>query len=145
MAWFVLILSGVLEAVWATALGASDGFTEPVATAIFLVSVVLSMIGLAWAMKFLPISVAYAVWTGIGAGLAVIYAMVWGAEPATLPRIIFLTGIIAAIAGLKATAKPAAALDSTVLDSTALESTVQPLPGQPTPDGAEHSGGPAAQ
>ena len=150
MAWFVLILSGVLEAVWATALGASAGFTQPVATAIFLVSVVLSMIGLAWAMKFLPISVAYAVWTGIGAGLAVIYAMVWGVEPATLPRIIFLTGIIAAIAGLKVTATPAtaqepAALSANALRSTALRPTAQPLPGQSTPGAAEHSGGGAAQ
>lgn len=130
MAWFVLVLSGVLEAVWATALGASDGFTEPAATAIFLVSVVLSMIGLAWAMKSLPISVAYAVWVGIGAGLAVIYAMVWGAEPATLPRIIFLTGIIAAIAGLKATAKPA---------------TAQADPGPQSRDDAANSAVPAAQ
>ena len=150
MAWFVLVLSGVLEAVWATALGASDGFTEPVATTVLLVSVVLSMIGLAWAMKFLPISVAYAVWTGIGAGLAVLYAMVWGAEPATLPRIIFLAGIIAAIAGLKATATPAsaqepAALSATALIPAALRPTAQPLPGQPTPGAAEHSGGGAAQ
>lgn len=150
MAWFVLILSGVLEAVWATALGASDGLTEPVATTVFLVSVVLSMIGLAWAMKFLPISVAYAVWTGIGAGLAVLYAMVWGAEPATLPRIIFLTGIIAAIAGLKATATPAsaqepAALIPAALSANALRPTAQPLPGQSTLGAAEHSGGGAAQ
>lgn len=135
MAWFVLIFSGVLEAVWATALGASEGFTKPVPTAIFLVSVVLSMIGLAWAMKFLPISVAYAVWTGIGAGLAVLYAMVWGAEPATLPRIVFLTGIIAAIAGLKATARtlpPQPAAD-------------QPSSAHQVPGAAGHSGGPAAQ
>ena len=160
MAWFVLILSGVLEAVWATALGASDGLTEPVATTVFLVSVVLSMIGLAWAMKFLPISVAYAVWTGIGAGLAVLYAMVWGAESATLPRIIFLTGIIAAIAGLKVTATPASAeepaalrpaalsanaLRPTALIPAALRPTAQPLPGQSTLGVAEHSGGGAAQ
>lgn len=125
MAWFILILSGVLEAVWATALGASDGLTNPGATTVFVVSLVLSMLGLAWAMKSLPISVAYAVWTGVGAGLAVSYAMVWGAETATWPRVLFLTGIIAAIAGLKATA---------------------PAQGQPVlhlPDGADNSGGPA--
>ena len=28
MAWVILILSGVLEAVWATALGKSEGFTK---------------------------------------------------------------------------------------------------------------------
>ena len=28
MHWIILIISGVLEAVWATALGQSDGFTQ---------------------------------------------------------------------------------------------------------------------
>lgn len=119
MAWLVLVISGVFEAVWATAMGASNGFTEPVPTVIFLVSVVLSMIGLAWAMKTIPVSVAYAVWTGIGAGLAVTYAMLWGSEPASLPRVIFLTGIIAAIAGLKATAQPIANSDLNLPDGDA--------------------------
>jgi len=38
MAWAILILSAVLEAVWATALGLSDGLSRGMATAIFLVA-----------------------------------------------------------------------------------------------------------
>lgn len=101
MAWFVLIVSAVLEAVWATALGKAEGFTAPVATGVFLVSLLGSMAGLGWAAKHISIGTAYAVWTGLGAALTVGYAMVGGDEGATLGKAVFLTGIIAAVAGLK--------------------------------------------
>src|SRR5690606_31851888 len=64
MHWLVLLISAVLEAVWATALGMSDGFSRPVPTVVFAVGVTLSMLGLGWAMREIPIGTAYAVWTG---------------------------------------------------------------------------------
>ena len=67
MAWLVLIVSGVLEAVWATALGRSEGFTRFAPTLVFGVAIVASMAGLAFAMRTLPVGTAYAVWVGIGA------------------------------------------------------------------------------
>ena len=75
MAWFVLVLSGILEAVWATALGRSEGFTRLVPSVVFGVALVVSMAGLAYAMRGLPVGTAYAVWVGIGASLTVLYAM----------------------------------------------------------------------
>ena len=69
MAWFVLIVSGMLEAVWATALDASQGFRRWRPTLVFLVATTLSMLGLAWAMTSIPTGTAYAVWVGIGATL----------------------------------------------------------------------------
>ena len=51
MAWVILIASGVLEAVWATALGKSDGFTKLWPSVIFFGALALSMGGLAWAMR----------------------------------------------------------------------------------------------
>lgn len=51
MSWLVLVLSGVFEAVWATALGKSSGFSRPVPTAIFVSGLVVSMAGLAYAMR----------------------------------------------------------------------------------------------
>ena len=101
MAWIVLVISGVLEAVWATALGRSEGFSRPVPTAVFGVALVLSMLGLAFAMRSLPTGTAYAVWVGIGASLTVLYAMVTGTEPVTLARAVFLLLIITGIVGLK--------------------------------------------
>ena len=69
MYWLVLILSGVLEAVWATALGRSEGFSRLLPTVVFGVALAASMAGLAYAMRGLPIGTAYAVWVGIGATL----------------------------------------------------------------------------
>ena len=101
MAWLVLVVSGVLEAVWATALGRSDGLTRLGPSLVFLVSVVLSMLGLGYAMRDLPVGTAYAVWVGIGASLTVAYAMATGAEPVSLVKIVLVLGIIGCVAGLK--------------------------------------------
>lgn len=101
MYWLVLVISGVLEAVWATALGRSEGFTKPWPTVVFTVSVVLSMSGLAYAMKELPVGTSYAVWTGIGASLTVAFAMLTGGESASLVKVLLIGGIIFCVIGLK--------------------------------------------
>ena len=102
MAWIVLVLSGVFEAVWATALGRSEGFTRLWPTVVFAVTMVVSMVGLAYAMRDLPVGTAYAVWVGIGATLTVVYAMATGAEPVSVAKVIFLVMIIGGVVGLKA-------------------------------------------
>ncbi|MDT0275987.1 DMT family transporter [Blastococcus goldschmidtiae] len=101
MAWAVLVVSGVLEAVWATALGRSVGFTRPVPSVVFAVAVVLSMVGLAYAMRELPVGTAYAVWVGIGASITVAYAMATGTEPVSLAKILLIMGLIGCVVGLK--------------------------------------------
>jgi quaternary ammonium compound-resistance protein SugE len=103
VSWFVLMLSGVLEAVWATALGRSEGFSKVVPTAVFAVAALASFVGLAYAMKTLPVGTAYAVWVGIGAALTAGFAMLSGSEPATTIRILLLAGIVACVIGLKIT------------------------------------------
>ncbi|HHU39912.1 MAG TPA: multidrug efflux SMR transporter [Propionibacterium sp.] len=101
MPWLVLVLSAVLEAVWATALSESAGLTVPVPTVVFLVATILSVVGLGWAMKSIPTGTAYAAWTGIGAVLTVTWAAVTGAEPLSPLKVLFLAGIIACVVGLK--------------------------------------------
>jgi quaternary ammonium compound-resistance protein SugE len=101
--WLVLVLSGVLEAVWATALGRSEGFTRLTPTVVFGVSLAASMAGLAFAMRGLPIGTAYAVWVGIGAALTAGYAMWAGQEPLTAVRVLLLAGIVGCVVGLKLT------------------------------------------
>jgi len=103
MPWLILILSGVLEAVWATALGRTEGFTRPIPITVFVVGLALSMTGLGLAMRDLPVGTAYAVWVGIGAALTVGYAMVTGAEPASIVRIALILGIVGCVVGLKVT------------------------------------------
>lgn len=101
MAWLVLILSGVLEAVWATALGQSHGLTRLGPSLVFLITMVVSLFGLAFAMRTLPTGTAYAIWTAIGAALTVSYAMLTGAETVSLVRIVLLLGLIGCVVGLK--------------------------------------------
>ncbi|HRA76298.1 MAG TPA: multidrug efflux SMR transporter [Propionicimonas sp.] len=101
MSWLVLVLSGVLEAVWATALGRSEGFTRPGPSVVFLVALGASMAGLAYAMRDLPVGTCYAIWVGIGAALTVIIAMVTGTEPVSLLRLLLLAGLVGCVVGLK--------------------------------------------
>lgn len=101
MDWIVLVASGAMEAVWAVALGKSEGFSQPLPTVVFLVAIVLSMLGLSYAMRTLPVGTAYAVWVGIGAALTVVYGMVSGGEPVSLARIVLIAGLIGCVAGLK--------------------------------------------
>jgi quaternary ammonium compound-resistance protein SugE len=101
MPWIILIISAVFEAVWATALGYSNGFSEPLPTIVFAITVTASMLGLGWAAKHIPIGTAYAVWVGIGAALTVSFAMLTGTEPFSLAKALFIVGIIGAVIGLK--------------------------------------------
>jgi quaternary ammonium compound-resistance protein SugE len=103
VSWLVLVLSGVLEAVWATALGRTDGFTRLAPTAVFAAALALSMAGLAYAMRGLPVGTAYAVWVGIGATLTAGYAMWTGEEPVSVVRVLLLAGIVGCVVGLKLT------------------------------------------
>jgi quaternary ammonium compound-resistance protein SugE len=102
MEWVILVLSGVLEAVWATALGRSRNFRRLWPTVTFFVAMTASMAGLAYAMTAIPVGTAYAVWVGIGAVLTAAYAMVFGGERASLAKVLLLLGIIGCVAGLKA-------------------------------------------
>ncbi|HJE89913.1 MAG TPA: multidrug efflux SMR transporter [Dietzia timorensis] len=101
MAWIVLIVSGVFEAIWATALGESHGFSETAPTVVFLVALAISMAGLGLAVKHIAIGTAYAVWVGIGATLTVVYAMATGAEEFAWLKVLFIAGIVLAVVGLK--------------------------------------------
>jgi quaternary ammonium compound-resistance protein SugE len=101
MSWLVLVLSGVLEAVWATALGRSEGFTRLWPSVVFAVALVLSMAGLAYALRELPTGTAYAVWVGIGAALTVLIGMVTGDEPVSAVRLLLVAGIVGCVIGLK--------------------------------------------
>lgn len=101
MAWIVLVVSGVLEAVWATALSRSEGFSRLTPTIVFVVALLASMVGLAVAMRDLPVGTAYVVWVGIGAVLTVAFAMATGTESVTVVKIVLLAVIVGAVVGLK--------------------------------------------
>ncbi len=101
MAWIVLVVSGVVEALRAVALGKSQGSTRLARSLVFLVGIVLSMGGLAFAMRTLPIGTAYAVWVGIGATLTVAFGMATGDESVTAAKVLLMLGLGGCVIGLK--------------------------------------------
>ncbi|HEX5997182.1 MAG TPA: SMR family transporter [Jiangellales bacterium] len=101
MSWFVLVVSGLLETVWAVALSRSAGFTRLFPSMIFGGALVLSMVGLGYALRSLPVGTAYAVWVGIGVAGTAVVGMLWLGESASLPRVVSLLLVVAGVIGLK--------------------------------------------
>lgn len=103
MAWVWLIIGGLFEVGFTTCLRHVDAFRNLPWTAGFLVSVILSMALLEYASRSIPMGTAYAVWGGIGALGTVIVGIGWYQEPASVPRLLLILGVVACIAGLKLT------------------------------------------
>ena len=101
MAWLLLILGGLFEVGFTTALRFVDNFRNVPWTLAFIASVTASMGLLQVAARTIPMGTAYAVWGGIGAVGTVIVGMALFDEPATLVRLLLILAIVAAIAGLK--------------------------------------------
>ncbi len=103
MAWVWLIVGGLFEVGFTTALRFVDGFRNVPWTIAFLVSVAISMALLELAARTIPMGTAYAVWGGIGAVGTVIVGMLWFNEPAGTVRVLLILAIVAAIAALRLT------------------------------------------
>lgn len=101
MDWLVLVASGFMESVWAIALDRSEGFSNALPTIVFAIALACSMIGLGYALKTLPVGVAYAVWTGIGATATVAFGIATGAESASLAKVLLIIALVGCIVGLR--------------------------------------------
>jgi len=96
MAWIAVITAGLLEVGFATMLKLSNNFTKIWPSIGFLIFASGSFSLLAWSLKVLPIGTAYAVWTGIGAGTAIL-GMVIFKDPVSLARVTAIAFIIAGV------------------------------------------------
>lgn len=106
MAWFYLIIGGMIEIGWALGLKFSDGFTKPVASVVTVMLIVTSFYFFAQAMKRIPVGTAYAIFTGIGAaGTAVVGFLFLGEEVSVL-KIFFILLLLTCLIGLKLTSEP---------------------------------------
>ena len=85
----------------ATGLKYSEGFTRFWPAIFTLVTLVLSFVLLSVAMKDLPVSIAYPIWTGIGALGTVITGAVLLNEPFDIYRLACVTMIVTGITGLR--------------------------------------------
>lgn len=101
MAWIYLLLSGIGEISFVTFLKLSDGFKKGVATTLALVSGAFSFYFLSRALVDIPISLAYGIWTGIGAAGSVLLGMLLFNESKDVRKLLFIAMIIAGVVGLK--------------------------------------------
>lgn len=104
MAWFVLVIAGLLEVVWTLGLKYTEGFTRVGPSILTAAAIVTSMWMLAQAAKTLPIGTAYGVWVGIGVVGATIGGVVLFDEPLNSSRVFFLILLVVSIVGLKVSA-----------------------------------------
>ena|SRR5688572_4342917 len=104
MSWFILVVAGLLEVVWAIGLKYTHGFTRPLPSAITIGAILSSMWLLATAVKTLPIGTAYAIWVGIGAVGTAVGGIVLMGEPLSATRLSLLGLLVASVLGLKLTA-----------------------------------------
>ena len=101
MAWLYLILAGVFEIGWAIGLKYTEGFTRLWPSMGTILAMGVSFLFLSYALKFIPIGTAYAVWTGIGAVGVAILGMILFGESRDVFRLVCILVIVAGIAGLK--------------------------------------------
>ena len=103
VAWFLLVIAGVMEVCWAVGLKYTNGFTRLTPTLLTVGAMVISMALLGLSVRELPIGTAYAVWTGIGAIGTVVAGTILLDEPMSFLRGFCILLILAGIVGLKFT------------------------------------------
>jgi quaternary ammonium compound-resistance protein SugE len=101
MSWLYLLLAGVLEVAFTTAIRFTEGFTKLWPTVLVLSLAGVSFYCVAKSTATIPLGTAYAVWGGLGAIGTAVIGILYFEEPVALWRMIFLTLLIVSIIGLK--------------------------------------------
>ena len=100
MTWVYLGLAILLEVSGTTCMKLSEGFTKTVPSILLFVFYTLSFGMLTLALKKLDVSIAYAVWSGVGTALIATIGVLWFKEPATAMKLVSLGLIILGVVGL---------------------------------------------
>lgn len=103
MTWIYLVVAGIFEVFWATMMKLSDGFSQLGYAAATIVGMILSFGFLALATKHLPLSIAYPIWTGIGAVGAILVGVICFKDQIAPVTWIFIAMLIVGIIGIKVT------------------------------------------
>jgi len=98
--WGYLIIAIILEVCGTTSMKLSQGFTRLGPSLAIFVFYALSFGLLTLALKAIDVSVAYAIWSGVGTALIAAIGMVWFKEPVTAVRMISIVLIVAGVVGL---------------------------------------------
>lgn len=101
MPWLILTATIIFEVIGSTMMKLSNGFTVFWPSVGVFVCYSLSLIGLTIVLKTIDLSVAYAIWSGLGVALIALIGIVYFKEPLTAQRIICLGLIITGVVGLQ--------------------------------------------
>ena len=101
MNWIYLIVAGFFEIFWAVGLKFSQGFSKILPSILTVAGMLASFYFLSLALKKLPLSIAYAVWTGIGTVGTVLFGVIYFGETISIAKIICVVMIIFGIIGLR--------------------------------------------
>lgn len=101
MNWLYLIIAGFFEIFWAVGLKFSQGFTKILPSILTVMGMLASFYFLSLALKKLPLSIAYAIWTGIGTVGTILFGVIYFGETISVAKIICLAMIIFGIMGLR--------------------------------------------
>ena len=99
--WIYLISAIVFEVLGTTAMKLSEGFTKTMPSVAMGVFYLLSLTMLTLALKKFDVSVAYAIWSGLGTALITLIGIWYFKEPATLIKLGSITLIIIGVVGLQ--------------------------------------------
>jgi len=83
-----------------TSMKLSDGFTRLLPSVLLAVFYLFSLAALALALKRIDVSVAYAVWAGVGTVLVAVVGILWFQEPVSLLKVGSILLIAAGVVGL---------------------------------------------
>lgn len=103
MAWIYLAAAAVFEVTFALSMKYAEGFTRLVPTVVTVVSVICGIGFLTLALKTIPVSIAYPIWTAIGTLGTVLFGFALLGESLTIAKVICALAIVGGVAGLKMT------------------------------------------
>ncbi len=101
MSWVYLTIAIVSEVIGTTNMKLSESFTKTIPSILIFIFYGISFTMLTFALKKLDISVAYAIWSGVGTALVVIIGILWFKEPMTVIKIASVGLIILGVIGLE--------------------------------------------
>ncbi|MGV2621860.1 UNVERIFIED_CONTAM: multidrug efflux SMR transporter [Halobacillus marinus] len=101
MAWFYLVLAGLSEIGWAFGLKLSEGFTNILYVIPTVILIIFSFWCFSKSLSVLPVSTAYAIFTGIGAFGTGVLGMLFLEDSVSVLKVLLLVVLISCIIGLK--------------------------------------------
>lgn len=98
--WLLLALAIGFEVAGTTAMKYSEGFTKLLPSVLLFVFYLLAFVALTLALKRIELSIAYAIWAGVGTALIAVIGLVFFAEPNSWIKMVSLACIIIGVVGL---------------------------------------------